>query len=173
MPNPLKLAGVRGGTKRMWLTQHRDFIIQYYNEFGNEATRRRFHLKQMTLDRLLTEDPPNRYEKVTKAEVAKLKADAALNAISALENKLDIQKTRVDVIKAQQEDILSGQRELKQLFDQFVESTADQVKAGLIIPLMQNLIQFSGNLPDKPNPIAVDSLIQESKKIVRKLAQAK
>ena len=47
-----ELHGLKGGEKRMWLKIHRDEVLQYLDEHGEEATRRRYALAR---DYLLSE----------------------------------------------------------------------------------------------------------------------
>ena len=47
-----ELHGLKGGQKRMWLKIHRDEVMQYLGEHGEDATRRRYALAS---DYLLSE----------------------------------------------------------------------------------------------------------------------
>ena len=49
-----QLARLKGGPKHMWLKQHRDLVLQFHQEFGDQATKQTFHLQEDTLHNLLT-----------------------------------------------------------------------------------------------------------------------
>ncbi len=51
----------------MWLEQHRDLVFEFHQEFGEEATRGTFHLKETTLHNLLPYTESNHNYKLTKA----------------------------------------------------------------------------------------------------------
>ena len=163
------VATLRGGVKAKWLRDNHERVLDYCEAFSESVARFDLHLKQDTLERLIATPIHRQYEKKTNAYRANLKADTALNAIEGLEKKLSMQETRVDMIKAQQEDIIKGQRNLVELFGQFRESVSQQVGASYVLPMLQNLIQFSGNLPEIPNPLSIDTLIEQATKTVKRL----
>ncbi|MFC1992509.1 hypothetical protein ACFLV3_01695 [Chloroflexota bacterium] len=57
-----KLNSLKGGLKHLWLTQHRELIIQFHQEFGDEATIETFHIGENTLHNILACDTSEEYD---------------------------------------------------------------------------------------------------------------
>jgi len=71
--NPIR--SVSGGAKRMWLRQHREEILRYLKENGEEATRKHFQLKQFTLEQFLAGDAEPLKDTFSKADRALARAE--------------------------------------------------------------------------------------------------
>ena len=93
-----KLATIKGGQKHMWLKQHQELVLEFHQEFGEEATKQTFHLTGTTLHNLMSSPTNTRNFKLTKVD----KALAQTEIVRA-----DIQELRQEV------------RSLKQLFERF------------------------------------------------------
>lgn len=177
MPNPIKLAGVKGGPKSQWLKKHQDLVIQYYEEFGNEATRRRFHLKQCTLDTVLIAKLPRPYHKITHAEVAELKSDTALSILNGLTRQMEQLEHQVDCLKTQMAITAEARREetqsvtqLHEAFYGFTDEVSDYLAQGMkqvIKLLLEQGINPQKRLPPAPPKpdLNLDSLVIEGKRV--------
>lgn len=64
-----RVIGLSGGSKQLWLRQHRSEIMTYYSEHGPEATKQQFVMKEDTFQRFLVQRQI-KYGKMTKADRA-------------------------------------------------------------------------------------------------------
>ena len=128
--------GTKGGQKQLWLSQHFELVIGFYQVFGREATLQQFNLKQSTLDSLLT-----RYNDslLKKSEAEKL--NAKVNYIIEALND-----TRHEV------------RGLKRDYSRFTEVVADTISRQFLEPLIRHTIQVPDSLELKPidDPLRLD-----------------
>ena len=120
-----KLVGLKGGPKHMWLTQHRNLVLEFHQGFGEEATKQTFHLTGTTLHNLLTSLTTNRSYKLTKV-------DRAL---------AQVEISRADIKEIRQEIIL-----LRQLFERFQLSVGEELIEKFFMPLLQTGIKVDSNL---------------------------
>ncbi len=120
-----KLVGLKGGPKHMWLTQHRNLVLEFPQEFGEEATKQTFHFTQNTLHNLLTSVTTNHSHKLTKVDRALAQAEISRG---------DIQEIRQEIIL------------LRQLFERFQFSVGEQLIEKFFMPLLQTGIKVDSNL---------------------------
>ena len=120
-----KLVGLKGGPKHMWLTQHRDLVLEFHQKFGEEATKQTFHLTQSTLHNLLTSSTTNHNYKLTKVDRALAQAEISRG---------DIQEIRQAIIL------------LSKLFERFQLSVGEQPIEKFFMPLLQTGIKVDSNL---------------------------
>ena len=120
-----KLVGLKGGPKHMWLTQHRDLVLEFHQKFGEEATKQTFHLTQNTLHNPLTSATTNHSYKLTKVDRALAQAEIS---------RADIQEIRQEI------------RSLKQLFERFQLSVGEQLIEKFFMPLLQTGITVDSSL---------------------------
>lgn len=134
-----------GGQKRMWLRQHRDEILEFYDKEGEEATKRRFHLTHDTLGSLLRDERKPFGCEFTRYDRLEMKVNMAMAAV---------------------EDLRAEVRELKELFDKFQEGVSEQLKRSFLLPLLQAGIKLDPSLELKPKPdvLNIDSLISQGAK---------
>jgi hypothetical protein len=139
-----ELQGLSGGKKQMWLRQHRDTILEYYEKEGAEATRERFHLKQYTLDSLLKDKRKPFAPELTRYDRLELKVNMAQAAL---------------------EDLKAEVQQLKEAFSLFQESVGEQIKRNFFMPLLQAGIRLDPRLELRPapDPLNIDYLIRQAK----------
>jgi len=100
----------------MWLKQHRELVLEFHQEFGEEATKQTFHLTGTTLHNLMTYPANTRNYKLTKVDRALAQGEIV---------RADIQELRQEV------------RSLKQLFERFQLSVGEQLIEKFFKPLLQ------------------------------------
>lgn len=120
-----KLATIKGGQKHMWLKQHQELVLEFHQEFGEEATKQTFHLTSTTLHNLMTSPINTRSFKLTKVDRALAQAEIV---------RTDIQELRQEV------------RSLKQLFERFQLSVGEQLIEKFFKPLLQKGIEIDSDL---------------------------
>ena len=120
-----KLATIKGGKKHMWLKQHQELVLEFHQEFGEEATKQTFHLTGTTLHKLLSYPTNTRNFKLTKVDRALAQAEIV---------RADIQELRQEV------------RSLKQLFERFQLSVGEQPIEKFFMPLLQTGIKVDSDL---------------------------
>ena len=120
-----RLKGLKGGPKHMWLEQHRELVLQFHHEFGDEATKETFHLRESTLHNLLPRIRNTYRPKLTKVDRALAQAEI----VSA-----DIQQLRQEVSS------------LKQLFERFQLTVGEQLVEKFFKPLLQRGISIDSDL---------------------------
>ena len=120
-----KLATIKGGQKHMWLKQHRELVLEFHQEFGEEATKQTFHLTVTTLHNLLSYPINTRNVKLTKVDRALAQAEIV---------RTDIQELRQEV------------GSLKQLFERFQLSVGEQLIEKFFKPLLQKGIEVDSDL---------------------------
>ena len=112
-----ELATLKGGKKRMWLELHKDLVLQFYEEFGEDTTRQLFHLQKITLDSFLT------YAGNDKLRRPLSKVDRVMS-----ENK---------ILKAQYLELSQKVQSLEELFGRFQQSVGEQLISNFFMPLLQ------------------------------------
>lgn len=139
-----ELEGLIGGPKQMWLRQHRDEVLEFYEKEGAEATRERFHLKQYTLDSLLKDKRKPFAPELTRYDRLELKVNMAQAAL---------------------EDLRAEVKQLQEAFSLFQESVGEQIKQNFFLPLLQAGIKLPASLELKPgsDPLSVESLICQAR----------
>ena len=120
-----KLATIKGGQKHMWLKQHQELVLEFHQEFGEEATKQTFHLTGTTLHNLLSYPTNTRNYKLTKLDRALAQAEIS---------RADIQEIRQEIIL------------LRQLFERFQLSVGEQLIEKFFMPLLQTGIKVDSNL---------------------------
>ncbi len=130
MVDKKELRDLRGGEKRMWLRIHRDEVLEYLEDHGEEATKEKYHLKHDTLDRVIRPEGGN-YPRFTRYD--------------RLEMKVNMAKAKVD-------DLTGEVRELKEQFAKFQESVGEQLKQSFLLPLLRAGIRLPPELLLKPGP---------------------
>ncbi len=111
-----------GGQKMQWLRIHREDVETYFYEHGEEATLNRFCLKGETLDAVLQggRHKPfvNKFTRVDKLEMS------------------------MDGYRSDVQDLRKEVKELRGAFNQFQSEVAGQLMKKLLLPLVQNAINF-------------------------------
>ena len=120
-----QLARLKGGPKHMWLEQHQELVLEFHQEFGEEATRETFHLTETTLHNLLPYPVSNHNYKLTKADRALAQAEIA---------RADVQELRKEI------------KLIRQLFERFQLSVGEQLIEKFFMPLLQAGIKVDNNL---------------------------
>ena len=120
-----KLATIKDGQKHMWLKQHRELVLEFHQEFGEEATKQTFHLTGTTLHNLKSYPTNTHNYKLTKVDRALAQAEIV---------RTDIQELRQEV------------RSLKQLFERFQLSVGEQLIEKFFKPLLQKGIEIDFDL---------------------------
>jgi len=169
---PSPLSELRGGQKHMFLRQHRDTILDCQGIFGKEFCMEHFYMEENTLDELERVAPSPEYKKQTHAERAELKSDTALNISKDLDKKLLRLESRLESIAEAQRGNLKLIHELEELFHQFVENTSNQIGKALIAPLLQSLLSFEGNMPERKDELGIDTLVSQATKQVELIKEA-
>lgn len=145
LPQKNPLTGLKGGPKRLFINQHRDTILDCLSIFGEDWVKEQFRFNKrdkLGVIRHMPEKRPtmNKPDKVDYLEV-KIEGIAEM----ARQNKRDIEN-------------------MTALFNQFVESTSNQITKALVIPLLRNVLKFEGELPIKPNPLNVEKIVAQALK---------
>lgn len=112
--------GISGGQKRMWLRQHREEVLRYLKENGEETTCKYFHLHQFTLEQFLASEAEPLKDSFSKA-------DRAL--------------ARVDVMDAGLMELRRELRDLKEAFALFQDTVSTQLTEKFFKPLLERAIQ--------------------------------
>jgi len=132
------VAKLKGGPKHKWLIEHKDLVIQFQQEFGPEATRETFHLKETTLHNLIGISAYNHIPRLTKA-------DRAL--------------AQVEILGANIQDLRQEIRTLRQIFERFQFSVGQQLVEKFFMPLLQSGIKISDDLNlDKEDVLSLKDL---------------
>ena len=145
---------LNGGQKHMWLENHREFILDFYNDFGEATTRKTFNLKGDTLHNLLI---PRMYTRTNRRIST---ADRAL--------------AQTEIVKADLKELRKEVKLLTQLFERFQQSVGEQLIDKFFLPLLQSRIQIDKdlNLPQKEelriDNIDLKQLAIATKKTIRK-----
>ena len=110
-------ATLKGGKKRMWLELHKDLVLQFYEEFGEDTTRQLFHLKKITLDSFLTY--------------------AGNDNLRRPFSKVDRIIDEIKILKAEFSEFRQDSQSLKELFERFQQSVGEQLISNFFMPLLQ------------------------------------
>ncbi len=117
---------LKGSPKHMWLENHGDLILTFYDEFGETTTKTTFNLKGETLHNLLTPTTSQRnYNRLSKA-------DKALAQTEIL--RADVQETKKEA------------QLLKDLFERFQQSVGEQLVTKFFMPMLQAGIKLDTDL---------------------------
>ena len=117
---------LRGGPKHMWLENHRDMILTFYDEFGETTTKTTFNLKGETLHNLLV-------ARTSQRKCGRLsKADKAL--------------AQAEILRADLQEIRKEVKSLKDLFERFQQSVGEQLVTKFFIPMLQAGIKVDADL---------------------------
>jgi len=117
-----EIASLRGGPKTQFLRIYREEIEEFYYEYGEEATKLRYQLKGETLDAVLQGGRHKPFvNKFTRVDKLEMSMDAYRD---------DVQDLRKEV------------KELREAFNQFQTEVAGQLMRKLLLPLVQNAINF-------------------------------
>jgi hypothetical protein len=97
-----------------------------------------------------------------------LETTNALGIAQAALIRTDVLETRLQGSDAGIAELRGEVRELVELFGRFVPTVAEQISAMVLIPLLQNCLPIgsSFSLSSKPDPLALDSLIEQAKTII-------
>lgn len=139
-----ELGDLRGGEKRMWLRLHRDEVLEYLEEHGEEATKEKYHLvKDETLDRVIRPEGGH-YPRFTRYDRLEMK---------------------VNMAKAGLEDLTGEVRGLREQFGKFQESVGEQLKQSFLLPLLRAGIRLPPELLLKPGPdyLNVQALLSQAR----------
>lgn len=131
---------LRGGRKQMWLRQHRETILAFYNSFGEKETRKTFCLTEITLQTLVTPKANSRrFSQMSKADRALARAE--ISEVGLLELRKEL-------------------KELRQLFDHFQQSVGEQLLTKFFLPLLQSGIKVDKQLdtPETIDPLRIDNI---------------
>jgi hypothetical protein len=145
---------LKGGQKHMWLENHRDMILTFYDEFGETITRTTFNLKGETLHNLLATGTSHRKSGRLS------KADKALAQSEIL--RADLQEIRKEVIS------------LKKIFERFQQSVGEQLVTKFFMPLLQAGIKMDADLNiEEEDKLRIDNidlkqLAMKTRKTIRK-----
>jgi hypothetical protein len=133
-----------GGKKQMWLRQHRDEVLEFYDKHGAEATKEQYNLLPSTLDSILKDKP---------------------KPFTGRFSRQDELQLRLNMTNAEMVTLRTEVRELKELFLSFQDSVSEQLKQKFLLPLLQAGIRVDSNLQLKPQPdvLEVKSLLRQAK----------
>ena len=136
------LAGISGGKKLMVLEQHQDTILDCEGLLGKDITKCIFNLSGITLENLKTRTP-----RQTRNQ-------------AKYDGRVDHLEVRLEDIASQVHECKREIEELKSIFQKFVESTSNQICRTFLIPLLRNVLNFEGNLPEKIDELDIDRLLE-------------
>lgn len=131
---------LRGGRKQIWLRQHRETILAFYNSFGEKETRKTFCLTETTMQSLVTPKANRqRFSQMSKADRALARAE--ISEVGLLELRKEV-------------------KELRQLFDHFQQSVGEQLLTKFFLPLLQSGIKVDKVLdkPEATDPLRIDNI---------------
>jgi hypothetical protein len=121
-----EVAELRGGQKQQWLRIHGAEVVDYYSQHGETATLNRFCLKSETLQAVLKggRHTPfvSRFTRLDKLELL-------------------VESYHQDVL-----DLRAEVKELRETFSQFQTEVASQMMKKLLLPLIQNAINFESEV---------------------------
>lgn len=92
------VVGLAGGPKQKWLREHRQEVLNYYNENGPEATMQRFRMKQFTFSNFLGKPAPD-YQKFTKADRALCISEMAMDSAREANRKAAIVERQLSAMQ--------------------------------------------------------------------------
>ncbi|MFC2062475.1 hypothetical protein ACFLS8_00795 [Chloroflexota bacterium] len=125
-----RLKKLSGGEKQLWIKNNWAEIETYYERNGFEATCKKYRMKVITLERFLRN----------------AKAKKTCQVCSTND---ELTKLRVEVLRSDVAGLRGEIRELKETYGLFIESVAEQVKLGLLIPLLRSSIKVPRELASK------------------------
>lgn len=131
---------LKGGQKHMWLRQHREAILAFYESFGEEDTRKTFCLTENTLQSLIKSKPDERrFSRLSKADKALARAEISEAGVIELRKEV---------------------KELRQLFEHFQQSVGEQLLNRFFLPLIQSGIKVENLLdaPEHNNELRIDNI---------------
>ena len=134
-----QFTNLKGGQKHMWLENHRDMILTFYDEFGEIVTKTTFNLKGETLHNLLAARTSQRkYGRLSKADKSLAQADIL---------RADLQEIRKEV------------KSLKELFERFQQSVGEQLVTKFFMPMLQAGIKVDANLNiEEEDKLRIDNI---------------
>lgn len=124
-----RVAELRGGQKAMWLRQHRNLVVEFYNEFGEDETKQRFCFTHDTLEGLLKYERRSFQPKFSTADKALLTAQIAEEGVRQCRREIE---------------------ELKESYALFKESVSEQIGKKIIFSILESGIRVDETLLVKP-----------------------
>lgn len=83
----MRVRGLSGGSKEMWLRRHRSEVLRYLHDWGPEACRQRFNMRPRTLENFLLPDHKP-VETLTKSDKAIMISKVAREDVAELRGEV-------------------------------------------------------------------------------------
>lgn len=130
-----------GGQKRMWLRIHRDEVLDFFEMYGEEATRVKYSLvKHGKWDDSLA-------SLLKGSRVPFTGFGRADGRVDGLSDGLEI---RIQIAESVGQDLRVEVRELKEAFGNFQDTVSEQLRKSFLLPLLQALIKLNPSFEPHP-----------------------
>lgn len=144
------IQALNGGAKAQWLREHRDFVLECIETFGQDFIQDNLGLSENTLDDFL------RFDRTPH----KAQGDRYMDKLASRE-LIETQERQQIEIQRLREACFENKRELaelKALYSQFVDTVSGKIGAGLIKALVRSIAETDLNLTPRANPLALSDL---------------